>query len=135
MLFFIICGVLFAFGIILIIVNRRLAKKWKNEDWRECLGWVFTVGAFLFSLVLGASLLTIEQDFAYTEAQYSNLKEQVDYVNYDYILTDANIRNQVLEMNNQIAKHRTYCHNPWVGLWYSEHIGNLENLEWQDYVD
>lgn len=126
MYWFILFGVIIAIGTVLLIIN---AKKWYN-DCIAVFTTFFIVSAVIAAICCGISLLTIEKDFDYIEAQYNNLKEQVDYVDYDYILTDANLRNQVLEMNNKIAKHHTYCDNPWLGLWYSEHIGNLENLEW-----
>lgn len=126
MYFFIAFGVLIAISIILLIIN---SHKWYSDGTEFICVAIITL-SLLAALFCGGSLLTIEKDFDYIEAQYNNLKEQVEYVDYDYILTDANLRNQVLKMNNTIAKHRTYCDNPWLGLWYSERIGNLENLEW-----
>ena len=126
MYFFIAFGVLIAISIILLIIN---SHKWYSDLTTFVCGTILILCLFA-AIACGFSLLTIEKDFDYIEAQYNNLKEQVDYVDYDYILTDANLRNQVLEMNNTIAKHYTYCDNPWLGLWYSERIGNLENLEW-----
>ena len=127
MYWFITFGVIISISIVLIVINY---KEW-DSDIVFGIFATFASVSFVASILCGISLLTIEKDFEYTEAQYNNLKEQVEDVEYDYILTDANLRNQVLEMNNKIAKHRTYCDNPWVGLWYSERIGNLENLQWK----
>ena len=126
MLTFITLGVLIAVGIVILIIN---GKKW-YEDWIVPVVGGFVVCAAIVVIVLGVSLFTIERDFDYIEERYCNLMEQVEYVDVDNIVTDANLRNQVLEMNNTIAKHRVYCDNPWVGPWYSERIGNLENLTW-----
>ena len=29
-------------------------------------------------------------------------------------------------MNNKIARNKAYCNSPWVGIWFSEEIGNLD---------
>lgn len=32
------------------------------------------------------------------------------------------------EMNNKIARHKTYYDNKWIGIWFSEDIANLEPI-------
>ena len=74
---------------------------------------------------------TLESDWEYYKAQYYNLKQQVEYVDKDDIMTSENLRNQVLNMNNTIDLHRIYHNNFWLKDFYSEEIGNLPKLEWK----
>ena len=74
---------------------------------------------------------TLESDWEYYKAQYYNLKQQVEYVDKDDIITSENLRNQVLDMNNKIDSHKIYHNNFWLKDFYSEEIGNLPKLEWK----
>ena len=74
---------------------------------------------------------TLKSDWEYCKAQYYNLRQQVEYVDKDDILTSENLRNQVLNMNNKIDEHRIYHNNFWLEDFYSEEIGNLPKLEWK----
>lgn len=102
----------------------------------DCFG-LFMFGAITACLTFIALIIctcigiTLESDWEYTEAQYYNLKTQVEYVDKDDIVTSENLRNQVLHMNNTIDTHRVYHKNMWVGDFYSEKIGNLPKLEWK----
>ena len=120
---------LFIVGVICILIYHK-----KYEDWMSVVGWVTTIVGGLGVLFVLISLLTISSDFAYIEEEYNNLKHQLEYVTYDEIVTDENLRNQVLETNNIISKHNVYSRNPWVDMWYSEHIGNLPKLEYKPYI-
>ena len=90
-------------------------------------GMVCTIA---FILVL-ADASTLESQFALIELKYYNLKEQIEQTEDDDIVTGENLRNQVLDMNNTIAEHRSYCDNMWIGMWYSKRIGKLQNLKWK----
>ena len=127
----IISGLLVAIGIGLIIWGNSNKCSFDMEDVSVITGIAFLIIFGLVFVISGLCTLTLKDDFAYTESQYANLKEQIETVTYDDIVTDANLRNQVLEMNNTIAKHRNYCHNFWAGVYYSEDIGKLENLSWK----
>ena len=74
---------------------------------------------------------TLPADFEYLEEKYNNLKVQLEEVERDDIVTGENLRNQALDMNNEISKHRCYSKNMLVSMWYSERIGNLEPLKWK----
>ena len=99
---------------------------------------ILYIGGILLSLFMGLALLCIIPDiiltrikFDYIKEEYHNLELQVNTIEYDDIVTDANLRNQVLEMNNKISEHKVYSKNIMVNLWYSEEIGNLKPLEWK----
>lgn len=123
--------------IILFIVVFALALVFTHVGMKyDCFG-LYICSAITACLVLIALIIcicvgmTIESDWEYTEAQYYNLKAQVEYIDKDDIVTSENLRNQVLDMNNTIDSHRVYHKNMWVGDFYSEKIGNLPKLEWK----
>jgi hypothetical protein len=125
-------GLIILFSAILIIsviavIFTRSNYRW--DDW-EPAAWIGTfIGGFAI-LVITIVLIDQKNEFAYEIEQYQNLRGQVKTLTKDDIVTGENLRNQVLEMNNKISKHRIYSKSPWVGLYYSEEIGNLEPLEW-----
>lgn len=127
MLLITVLGVLMLLGIVMVILSNA---KYRYDD-LGMPGWLMTI---IFGLCfIGALLVTIDlkSNFAYNEDRYNNLKAQVEMCDRDDIVTDANLRNQVLEMNNDIAKHRQYSKNVWIGMYYSEHLGSLEPLQWK----
>lgn len=76
-------------------------------------------------------IITNSSEFDYIKEEYYNLERQVNTIEYDDIVTDKNLRSQVLEMNNKISKHKIYSKSKMIGIWYSEEIGNLKPLEWK----
>lgn len=99
---------------------------------------ILCVGGILLSVFMGFALLCIipeiiltRIEFDYIKEEYHNLELQVNTIEHDDIVTGANLRNQVLEMNNKISEHKVYSKNIWVNLWFSEEIGNLKPLEWK----
>jgi len=120
------------FGVLLAVCIGLII--WGNHSWIDWMEAVGVVGGLLDLVAFIVALcctMTLQDDFDYIESQYNNLKEQIEYCDRDDIVTDGNLRKQVLDMNNTIAKHREYCHNAWIGVYYSEHIGSLENLKWK----
>ena len=120
---------------VLLLASIALFIYGKMDEWyREgCLiagvtGMIFVGVTFL---VLVGVLCVKPAEFAWNEQQYYNLKAQVEYVDFDYSLSDNNLRNQVLEMNDDIACHRAFSHNWFVGVFYCEHLGELEPLKWR----
>ena len=57
---------------------------------------------------------TVEMMNSYTGQDYGNMGELVG---------------QVVRINNDIANHKARYNSVWVGLWYSERIGNLEPIK------
>ena len=126
-------GIFIVFGCLLVlsIIFVYASYRWYCDD--LCvLGWVLgVISAFALAVALIA-LLVRQSEFDYTKEQYYNLKSQVEYVETDIILNDANLRNQVFEMNNKISSHKVYSRNWWVGTYYSKEIGNLPKLQWKN---
>ena len=113
-------------GIVLVIYGMR-----EYSDEASILGWVLTIVCGIVVAIMLICASTLPADFEYIEEKYNNLKAQLEEVDRDDIVTGENLRNQALDMNNQISKHRCYSKNMWVSMWYSERIGNLEPLKWK----
>ena len=126
-------GIIILFSVMLIIGIGLIVWGHNDfyDDWKPFVGTIITILCVVALLIAICCTATLKEHFAYTESQYNNLKEQIEYCDRDDIVTDGNLRKQVLDMNNTIAKHREYCHNFWIGLYYSERIGSLENLKWK----
>lgn len=104
--------------------------EWDREDCyiAGVVGMILIGVAFL---ALVGKLCVKPAEFAWNEQQYYNLKAQVEYVDFDYSLSDNNLRNQVLKMNDDIARHKAFSHNWLVGIFYCERLGELEPLKWR----
>ena len=113
-------------GIVLIYLDDKF-------DSVICLiGGIGSIFVSTIALIICLSIgFTLESDWEYYKAQYYNLRQQVEYVDKDNIMTSENLRNQVLNMNNKIDEHRIYHNNFWLKDFYSEEIGNLPKLEWK----
>ena len=94
-------------------------------------------GGFLLLAVLTALIVIVPDiiktriEFDYIKEKYYNLERQINTIEYDDIVTDKNLRNQVLEMNNIISEHKVKSKNIWVDVWYSDEIGKLKPLVWK----
>lgn len=109
--------------------------KYTNKTYNDDLyfaGATLTVMGCVSVLIVLVLAIVIPPSLAYEEEKYNNLKEQLQYIEHDDIVTKENLRNQVLDMNNTISSHKIYSHNWWVGLWFSERIGSLEPLRWRN---
>ena len=126
MLLIILFIVVFVLGIVFIYVGNEY-----DYFGLFMFGAIAACFSFIGLIICGCIGITLESDWEYTEAQYYNLKAQVEYIDKDDIVTSENLRNQVLNMNNKIDSHRIYHKNIWVGDFYSEKLGNLPKLEWK----
>lgn len=124
----IIFSVILISSIIAIILIRKSDSYW--SDAFEPAAWIGAIVGGIAVVIISIVLINEENEFAYNKEQYYNLQKQVETLSKDNIVTGENLRNQVLEMNNMISKHKIYSKSSWVGVFYSEEIGNLEPLEW-----
>lgn len=116
-------------GIIGLVFSIIKYKKTCNDNWvgLEVLSAAFILTSIIMSIVIMDNRYQRKVEIE----EYRNLKEQVNYVDKDYIVTDANLRNQVLEMNNKISKNKVYGHNIWVSGFYNPELGDSEKLIWK----
>lgn len=127
-------GIIIIFSVILIssiiaIILIRRSDSYRSDEF-EPAAWIGAIVGGIAVVIISIVLINEENEFAYNKEQYYNLQKQVETLSKDNIVTGENLRNQVLEMNNMISKHKIYSKSSWVGVFYSEEIGNLEPLEW-----
>lgn len=120
----IITGILFITGVIWWIVT---GKKWLYPS----------DGAIITTVISGAILiiecLTIAlaqsgfkkniMDYHTLEMLLESHRNEMNPMDRVYVIHDIHVNNRV------INAHRAHCDSFWIGLWYSEEIGNLEYLK------
>ena len=97
-------------------------------------GWAivsyFIGGVSAIALVIALCLLIgINRRYDAMIYQYETTVEMMDsYTGQDYG-NMGELVGQVVRINNGIASHKARYNSVWVGLWYSERIGNLEPIK------
>ena len=80
-------------------------------------------------IIISCLLIGINRRFDAMVYQYETTVEMVNsYTGQDYGNMGVLVE-QVVNINNGIASHKARYNSPWVGLWYSERIGNLEPIK------
>ena len=85
-------------------------------------------------VIILLSFINIGNKFNYIVEKYDNLKLQVEeYNNMSESIKvsslEYDIREDVLEMNNTISKHKVMSQSVWTSCWYSKKVGSLEKLK------
>ena len=68
------------------------------------------------------------RDIEFEIAKYENLKMQAEGLTRNDIVDLDNLREEILQMNNKIDQNRIFCNSPWISVFYSKEIGNLQKL-------
>ena len=114
------------------IVAGCLIDKYDYACTRIGLAGFFTTtgGVSAAALVIALCfLIGINRRFDAMVYQYETTVEMVNsYTGQDYGNMGALVE-QVVNINNGIASHKARYNSPWVGLWYSERLGNLEPIK------
>lgn len=106
-----------------LIDSKTFASGWAATSY--LIGGVSTITLIIISCLL----IGINRRFDAMVYQYETTVEMVNsYTGQDYGNMGALVE-QVVCINNGIASHKARYNSPWVGLWYSERIGNLEPIK------
>lgn len=122
---------LLVLGIVLVSFGVALLDRTNIDD--VILASLIGIGmsAFLIGIVLLFTLVNRQTRFDYTIERYNNLKAITEC--YDSDSKDKieafTLREDILKMNNLISAHKVKSQSPWVNVWYSEKIGNLEPIK------
>ena len=106
---------------------------WLLDKYTYADGLAFTsfmLGACTFiGLVVSLCLfINIDKRFETTINRYETTVQMIgSYAGQDYGNMGSLVE-QVVTVNNIIAAHKAHHNSKWVGLWYSEEIGNLEPI-------
>lgn len=111
--------------------------KFDCETFLDIVGFVSGLIALLSATVLlvaSVSLIGLKSTFKVEIEKYNNTVELVEsYKNCSdnsNCVFEYDLRKDILEINNTIAKHKVWRKNKWFSLWYSEEIGNLEPIKY-----
>lgn len=120
----IITGILFITGVIWWIVT---GKKWLYPSDGAIITTVIS-GAILIIECLTIALVQSGfkkniMDYHALEMLLESHRNEMNPMDRVYVIHDIHVNNRV------INAHRTHCDSFWIGLWYSEEIGNLEYLK------
>ena len=75
------------------------------------------------------SLINRDRRFDATLAQYEVITVMAEsYTGQDYG-NMTSLTEEIVRMNNRIARHKAFYTSPWTGIWYSEKIANLEPIK------
>lgn len=120
----IITGILFITGVIWWIVT---GKKWLYPSDGAIITTVIS-GAIL--IVECISIVSAQSDFKKKIMDYHALEKLLESHRYEMNPMDrVYVIHDIHENNRVINAHRAHCDSFWIGLWYSEEIGNLEYLK------
>lgn len=121
---------LLVLGIVLFIIGHLLYDRYDFDDLDIVC---FVIGVFMFTagVISSLSLINRQTRFNYVIERYNNLKAITEC--YDSDSKDKieafTLREDILRMNNLISAHKVKSQSPWVNVWYSEEIGNLEPIK------
>ena len=124
MLLIILLSILTVVGIVVgcLIDNKTFYSAWAIISY--LIGGVSAITLIIISCLL----IGINRRFDAMVYQYETTVEMVNsYTGQDYGNMGALVE-QVVNINNGIASHKARYNSVWVGLWYSERIGNLEPI-------
>ena len=109
-----------------------LIDKYDYTCTRVGLAGFFSITGGISAIVLVIALMFligINRKFDAMVYQYETTVEMVNsYTGQDYG-NMGELVGQVVRINNGIANHKARYNSVWVGLWYSERIGNLEPIK------
>ena len=119
---------LFILAVVGIVVGCLIDSKTFYSAWAIISYLIGGVSAI--ALVIALSLLIgINRRYDAMVYQYETTVEMVNsYTGQDYGNMGALVE-QVVNINNGIASHKARYNSVWVGLWYSERLGNLEPIK------
>jgi hypothetical protein len=109
------------------LVAGWLINKYTYED--GVIPYTIGIISGLTLIVILCLLINIDRRFDAAVYQYETTVEMVNsYTGQDYGNMGALVE-QVVRVNNNIAKHKAHYNSIWTGPWYSERIGSLEPIK------
>lgn len=119
--------------ILILVISSILVIYLSKKDPYSDVVMPFGISAFISLAVLIASLISligIQSKFKQIVYEYEMQQEVLDNTrehNSSYEVFQ--ITPAIFNTNKTIAKHRAYHDNWWIGIYYSEKVGNLKPLK------
>jgi Na+/melibiose symporter-like transporter len=118
----------FVVALVTFLVGALIDKCSYHDGWAllsYATGVISTI-AFFICLI---TLINKDREFDAIQEQYQVLSVMVEsYDGQDYGNMTTLI-DEVIYMNRCIANHKAFYTSPWIGIWYSEKIANLEPIK------
>lgn len=117
-----------------IILDRWAHSKKLEFDIINVIAWTFIVLGGVSAIVLGVNILMyysqIDGEIASKQATYEALVYQVENHLYenDNDLGKKELYNEVKEWNQDLAYHKSVMDDFWIGIFYSDELGNSLNF-------
>lgn len=125
---------LFVITINCFVVLAILDKHYEADSVWGVLSGVIGVMTLLCGIGFACSLININNRFEATINEYEAICQMVDsYQGQDYGNMAA-LTESIVHMNKTISVHKAHYNSPWMGLWYSERVANLELIQFNRNV-
>lgn len=129
-------GLIFVIGMLLLISIGWLVLSLRNYwDLGEFISGfcTFIFGGTMIALII--VLICTPHNISRLENDYNNTQVLIEsYQGFDYG-NAIPLTEHMLEINDKIAKHKTYANTWWVGCYHSEEVGNLEPLKFKNVYE
>lgn len=127
---FLVIGIILIIGIVLLILGDR--QCW---DVAEFIGGALTFLSSFALVIMVIVLICTPHNIQRLENDYNNTQSLIEsYQGFDYG-NAIPLTEHMLEINDKIAKHKTYANTWWVGCYHSEKVGNLEPLKFKNVYE
>lgn len=119
-------GVYIVFGFIFIVF--LIISLFVRDDDLEALSMI--MAAIGFSAILSISIVFMcnKDRFRRIECEYEVTKELVESYDGNEYGNISALTEKMIKINDEIARHKSRCNSFWVGILYSEDIGNFPPL-------
>lgn len=91
------------------------------------------IGAFMICLVFSGIIAGCNQGFKDIDYQDALLEKQM--LEYrlqekdENLITSNQLYEDILEFNNKLLKHKTYCNNLWLNLFHNDKIATIDYIQ------
>ncbi len=105
-----------------------------KKKYSSSIYWTITDTSLLLAIIFIVIFIFMfigipkKRDIEYKISKYENLRAQAEGLTRNDIVDLDNLREEILDMNNDIDKNKIYSKSPWISVFYSEKIGNLQKL-------
>ena len=137
MLFIIIAIVCLIVGIVATVLYKCGPYSWaRHEDW----AMLTAIAGYILALVIGLSSCICYLEFK------SNEPYLIENLKTEYVVIQANIdrinedklpytwSNSIANYNSTVAQHKRYVDNPWLGIFHSKEIAEMEFIDLTQFM-
>lgn len=137
MLFIIIALVCLAVGIVATVLYKCGPYSWaRHEDWAMFTALIGYILAFIIGLTSSICYLEFKTNEPYLienlKTEYVVIQANIDRINEDKM--PYTWSNAIADYNSTVAQHKRYVDNPWLGIFYSKEIAEMEFIDLTQFM-